>query len=319
MKQHTEDYKLNAVRYYLKYQDLRETCKIFHCKYQSLARWVKTYKYSKSVKRKTRKNRNLKITPEIEKFVKDYVKKYPTTTLWEYSKLIKEKYNIELSDKSIYNILHKHKITRKRVRSKYYPEKREGQEKQDLDTFYNKLKNYDYTKTICLDETSIPLNMTLSYGRSRSGTRVIKKTNKYPYKRFNLLCAISADKVIGWKLYPERKGGVKTNDILEFYDEFIKDKYKNHLVIMDNAVIHKSKIIRETIENSKNELLYSVPYHPETNSIEEFFSQLKHYIKKESPNTYEEIDKVIKDILANKITQEHLINYLKHSYKIYKS
>jgi transposase len=271
------------------------------------------------VKRKTRKNRNLKITPEIEKFVKDYVKKYPTSTLWEYSKLIKEKYNIKLSDKSIYNILHKHKITRKRVRSKYYPEKREGQEKQDLETFYNKLKQYDYTKTICLDETSIPLNMTLSYGRSRSGTRVIKKTNNYPYKRFNLLCAISADKVIGWKLYPERKGGVKTNDILEFYDEFIKNKYKNHLVIMDNAVIHKSKIIRETIENSKNDLLYSVPYHPETNSIEEFFSQLKHYIKKESPNTYEEIDKVIKYILANKITKEHLTNYLKHSYKIYKS
>ena len=124
MKQHTEDYKLNAVRYYLNHQDLRETCKIFNCKYQSLSRWVKTYKHSKSVKRKTRKNRNIKITPKIEKFVKDYVKKYPTTTLWEYSKLIKENYNVELSDKSIYNILHKHKITRKRVRSKYYPEKK---------------------------------------------------------------------------------------------------------------------------------------------------------------------------------------------------
>jgi hypothetical protein len=58
-----------------------------------------------------------------------------------------------------------------------------------------------------------------------------------------LLCAISADKVVGWKLYPERTGGVKTNDILAFYDEFIKDKYKNNLIIMDNAVIHKSKYI----------------------------------------------------------------------------
>ena len=26
--------------------------------------------------------------------------------------------------------------------------------------------------------------MTLSYGRSKSGTRVIKKTTKYPYKRY---------------------------------------------------------------------------------------------------------------------------------------
>ena len=84
------------------------------------------------------------------------------------------------------------------------------------------------------------------------------------------MCAISADKVVGWKLYPERKGGVKTTDILNFYDEFIQSKYtkyKNYLVIMDNAVIHKSKLIRENIEYDNNNLLYSVPYHPETNSI----------------------------------------------------
>jgi len=39
---------------------------------------------------------------------------------------------------------------------------------------------------------------------------------------------------------------------------------------MDNAVIHRSKQIREVIENTNNNLLYSVPYHPETNAIEEF-------------------------------------------------
>jgi transposase len=320
MKQHTEDYKQTAVKYYLEHnEDMRNTCEIFNCKFQSLSRWINQYKKQGNVNRKTRKNHNLKITPEIEKFVKENVKKQSTTTLWEFSKLVNEKFGLHLTDRSIYNILNKNKITRKRLRSKYYPEKREGQEKQDLEEFYKKLKNYDYNKTICLDETSIYLNMTLSYGRSRSGTRVIKKTNKYPYKRYNMLCAISADKVVGWKLYPERKGGVKTNDILDFLDEFVTDKYKNHLIIMDNAVIHKSKLIKEKIEESKNYLLHSVPYHPETNSIEEFFSQLKHYIKKESPNTYEDIYNVITKIIEKKIMKEHLTNYLKHSYKIYKS
>jgi transposase len=307
MKQHTEDYKQTAVKYYLEHnEDMRNTCEIFNCKFQSLSRWINQYKKQGNVNRKTRKNHNLKITPEIEKFVKENVKKQSTTTLWEFSKLVNEKFGVHLTDRSIYNILNKHKITRKRLRSKYYPEKREGQEKQDLEEFYKKLKNYDYNKT-------------LSYGRSRSGTRVIKKTNKYPYKRYNMLCAISADRVVGWKLYPERKGGVKTNDILDFLDEFVIDKYKNHLIIMDNAVIHKSKLIKEKIEESKNHLLHSVPYHPETNSIEEFFSQLKHYIKKESPNTYEDIYNVITKIIEKKIIKEHLTNYLKHSYKIYKS
>jgi len=67
-------------------------------------------------------------------------------------------------------------------------------------------------------------------------------------------------------------------------------------------------------------LFFGFPlFFPETNSIEEFFSQLKHYIKKESPNTYEDIYNVISNILKKKITKEHLTNYLKHSYKIYKS
>ena len=55
--------------------------------------------------------------------------------------------------------------------------------------------------------------------------------------------------------------------------------------------IHKSKIIRETIEKNDNYLLYTFPYHPETNAIEEFFSQLKHYIKKQSPQSFNEIYK----------------------------
>jgi len=49
------------------------------------------------------------------------------------------------------------------------------------------------------------------------------------------------------------------------------------------------------------------------------FSQLKHYIKKESPNTYEDIERVIKEIITTKIKREHLTNYLKHSFKIYKN
>jgi transposase len=160
--------------------------------------------------------------------------------------------------------------------------------------------------------------MKLSYGRSKSGTRVIDKTYKYPYKRYNLLFAISADKIIGYVLYKDLKGGLKTQNILEFYNDYIKDKYKNYLIIMDNAVIHRSKQVKEIIESTNNNLLYSVPYHPETNTIEEFFSQLKHYIKKESPNTYEDIDNMIKDIISTKINKEHLTNYLKHSFKIYK-
>lgn len=100
--------------------------------------------------------------------------------------------------------------------------------------------------------------MTSSYSRSKSGTKAIYKTNKYPFKIYNMLCVISANKVVGYELYKHLKGGIKTNNIIDFNNDVIKDNYKDHLIIMDNAVIHKFKIVRQTIKESGNYLLYSV-------------------------------------------------------------
>jgi len=42
MSHHSEDYKEVAVKHYLESNDdMRDTCKLFKCKYQSLSRWIK--------------------------------------------------------------------------------------------------------------------------------------------------------------------------------------------------------------------------------------------------------------------------------------
>ena len=47
----TEDYKVSAVKYYIKHKSsLKKTCKIFECSKQSLSRWVKKYKKDKTIK-----------------------------------------------------------------------------------------------------------------------------------------------------------------------------------------------------------------------------------------------------------------------------
>ena len=68
-----------------------------------------------------------------------------------------------------------------------------------------------------------------------------------------MLCAISANKVIGYIMYKDLKGGVKTQNIIDFYNEVIKDKYQDHFIIMDNAVIHKSKIVRPISHKRHNQ------------------------------------------------------------------
>ena len=54
-KHHSEDYKLSAVKYYLKIDNQVKTCEIFKCSERSLMRWVNKYKKSSKIKRKERK------------------------------------------------------------------------------------------------------------------------------------------------------------------------------------------------------------------------------------------------------------------------
>ena len=94
VEQHSKDYKETAVKYYLTHnKTMRDVCnKIFNCKYQSLSKWKIKYIKDGNIDRKKRVNKPLKITQEISTFVKHYVKLYPTTTLWEFSKLIKREH-----------------------------------------------------------------------------------------------------------------------------------------------------------------------------------------------------------------------------------
>jgi hypothetical protein len=67
---------------------------------------------------------------------------------------------------------------------------------------------------------------------------------------------------------------------VEFLEENIFNKYKNHLIILDNAGSHNNEYVKQAIINSGNKYLFSLPYTPKTNrTIEEFFNQIKHYLK----------------------------------------
>jgi len=110
-KHHTEDYKISAVKYYLKYNiSMEDTCKIFECNYKSLYRWIKRYNTDGNIKRKQTKKKPYKITNDITKYVLSLVKKNVNITLWEISNLVKEKFNVVLTDQTIFRILKKIKL-----------------------------------------------------------------------------------------------------------------------------------------------------------------------------------------------------------------
>lgn len=56
---------------------------------------------------------------------------------------------------------------------------------------------------------------------------------------------------------------------------------RGHYLIMDNALIHTSKLIREVIEDRGYNCIYLPPYSPELNPIEQFWSVVKSAVKRE--------------------------------------
>lgn len=74
-KHKSEDYKITAVKYYLKHGDLRETCKIFGCAKSSLQRWARQYNDTGKVSRQPSRRTSYKVTDEMVSLVLSVVKK----------------------------------------------------------------------------------------------------------------------------------------------------------------------------------------------------------------------------------------------------
>ena len=92
----------------------------------------------------------------------------------------------------------------------------------------------------------------------------------------------------------------------------IQEKFEDNIVIMDNAGFHKTQDVKQEIQK-KNNFIYTVPYYPRSNPIENFFSQLKYNIKKDAPTFYADIKKVVEKSIG-KIQEKNYRNYFLYAF-----
>jgi len=140
---------------------------------------------------------------------------------------------------------------------------------------------------------------------------IIKTTSQEVFKKYTAIFAINNNGVIGWELY--EKGGIDSDRLSEFLEKFITKKYKNKLIILDNASSHRNDKIKVLI-NKKNKLLYSIPYQHFTNAIENYFSMFKSKMRKLEGLKYTEIKENISKVIKN-IPKETFESIFKGSYE----
>ena len=315
IKKFTHDLKLKAVNYYNKINNYVKVCEVFECSERSLKRWVERYDKNKNVNRKTRKLGSYKLEKQHIQFIKETLRKHSDIQMNFLQELLKSKFpKLDISRQYLSDIIRDNNITRKRATFKHFPKTYRGNirnEQQELKEFFDVINKFKLEDIISIDETSVSTSLTHNYCRAFLGDRCIKKTtNNEVFKKYSLVVAINNKKCIASELY--QNGAVNAERFNEFLNK-ICSKVKGKLFVLDNGQIHKKESTKQIIKESGNYLVYTCPYHPRLISIEQFFNQMKHYIKLDKPKTFIALDGSVKSSI-DKIKPSNYENYFIYAY-----
>jgi transposase len=321
MTHKSEDYKISAVKYYLKNKDnIRKTCKIFDCKKSTLQRWIKRYKTSKNITRRNRKSVSYKITKPQVKSALELLKNNEQFTMNELVVDMKKKYpTFDITPQHLGQVIRDNNKTRKRTRHEHFPKERYKKpidKATEMNNFFTEVRKFSINKIICLDETSVGSALKPTYSRCNLGKRcIIKTSNQFVFRKFTLLVAINNSKCVGKEMY--EKCGMTKDRLLEFLEKYIFPKYKDHLIILDNAGSHNNELIKNAITKSGNHYLFAVPYTPRSNlPIEAYFNQIKTYLKKNrNVENYQQLENNVNKAIG-KVKPENYKNYFEYAYNL---
>ena len=251
----SEDFKLSAVKHYLKIKNQTETCRIFGCSERSLMRWIEKFKTIKSVKRKTRKYIAYKVKKEYVEFIKKEIRKNKTITMNDLLQKLKEKYtNVDLTKMQIYRVVKDNNITLKQTKVRHEPKTRYKKPidiNKQIDEFYKIIKKYKLNDIISIDETSLSAYEVRKHCYETIGKRCVIKTHSQEvFKKYTGIFAITTKGVIGYEIYD--KGGIDSVRLINFLNKFIVKKYKNTLIVLDNASSHRNKNVKDVIQKNNH-------------------------------------------------------------------
>lgn len=176
--------------------------------------------------------------------------------------------------------------------------------------YQQQLEKIEPEKRFYLDETGSCLNLSLPFGRAKQGLRVHDEKPTSPGSTLNTIAILTLDGMKSKYIYSENLTAPLFISYLNDYVLPILDS--NQTIIMDNHPVHHAKSVQKYINDNNIKVLFTPPYSPDLNPIEEAFSKIKQYIKKLKPRIPEHLIIVINDAI-NTITKNDSLGYFNHA------
>jgi transposase len=207
----------------------------------------------------------------------DHLAEKPGLYIDEMAIFLWDEFNILPSPSSVKRALTRAGWTRKKIQ-----QKAREQNTQLRDFYQHKLSEYRSYHLVFVDESGC--DKRVGYRRtgwSPLGVTPVQVSKFHRGQRYQILPAYTQDGVILSRIFKGSTDAV-------FFESFIKQLLQHcgkwpepkSVLVMGNASFHHSDRIKQLCSDAGVKLLYLPPYSPDFNPIEEFFAELKAYIKK---------------------------------------
>lgn len=150
------------------------------------------------------------------------------------------------------------------------------------DMYLHDLSAFESNQVVYIDETGCDTRAGYRRtGWSPLGVTPFQVTRFQRGQRYHIIPALTSDGILKSHIF---QGTTDSAVFEEFLEQLLplcgKWPEPHSVLIMDNASFHRGERIQQMCDNTGVKLLYLPPYSPDLNPIEEWFAQLKAFIKK---------------------------------------
>jgi transposase len=234
-------------------------------------------------------------------FILKEIKTKPDTTIMELRDKLRERHGLSLGYGTVWRFLARHRITRKKKTGHASEQEREDIEASREAWFEGQL-DFDPTKLVFIDETSISTSMARRFGWASRGERCRASIPFGHWKTTTFVAGLRVDRIDA----PMTIDGALDGEAFRAYVEQLlaPTLSSGDIVVMDNAPLHKVAGVGEAIAAKGASLLYLPAYSPDFNPIEKFFSKFKSILQRIAARTADALEAAVGEALRSVMPDE---------------
>lgn len=222
-----------------------------------------------------------KCIPAVIEFISGYVAQHPFTTCTAIASVVLQSLGVSVSRHLVAVALQRAGISKVRSRPGV-PVSSQQRRQHALTAFRARLEECLAAgqRIVSVDETGVDERTVHITGYVHRGSRLYSQRQTGGWKRTNIIMAVDANGVVASSTHRTAVGS-------EAFAAFINalPVPEGAVLLMDNVAFHKTAAVQAAISRKGYQAMYTPPYTPDTNPIENVFSIFKHHVRQQSWDT----------------------------------